>query len=123
MNQEAYYTDRLEKQALLLGAASIPSVLLFPVIAPFLFGSMSIVFAVLSKGGSLRFSRRGRLALLLGLAGILLNIVYLIFALRTVQTMLSDPSLRQQLSELIYRQYGMTLDELMPELSQLPFFQ
>ena len=123
MHPEEYYTSRLEKQAFLLGAISIPSIFLFPVIAPFLFGSMSIVLAVLSKGGSLHFSRRGRQALLLGLAGILINIAYLGFALSTVRTMLADPSLRQQLSDLIYRQYGMTLDELMPELSRLPFFQ
>jgi hypothetical protein len=37
--------------------------------------------------------------------------------------MLADPAGRQQLSDMLYHQYGMTLDELLPQLSVIPMFQ
>jgi hypothetical protein len=41
-------------------------------------------------------------------------------AFRTMNVMLTDPEGRQQLNDILYRQYGMTLDEL---LSQIPMLQ
>lgn len=122
MNQEEYYMFRLERTAFLLGAASIPATFLLPAVAPFFLGSMAIVFAVLSKGGNPGFSKRGKRAVILGVTAIVINIVYLFYAFKTVRGLLADPAGRQQINDLLYRQYGVTLEELMPELSKFPFF-
>ena len=116
MQREEYYMKRLENFAFFLGAVSIPSTLLIPVFAPFVLGSMAIVFAILSKGGRLKFSKRGKSAFILGIAAIILNIGYLWFAFRTVRSTLSDPAAREQLSQILYQQYGMTLEELLEQL-------
>ena len=116
MQREAYYMKRLENFAFFLGAVSFPSTLLIPVFAPFVLGSMAIVFAILSKGGRLRFSKRGKSAFILGITAIILNIGYLWFAFRTVRSTLSDPAAREQLSQFLYQQYGMTLEELLEQL-------
>ena len=123
MKREAYYMKRLEVLAFFLGAIAIPSTLLIPVIAPFIFASMAIVFAVLSKGGNMKFSRVGRIAFCLGIAAIILNIVYAWYAVRTLNETLSDPAARAQLNETLYRQYGMTLDELLEQLPSQPLLK
>lgn len=116
---ENQYAQRLEKLSFWLGAAAIPSTFISPVIAPFLLGSMAIIFAVLSKGGNLLFSRRSRTAALLGAAAIIINIVYLVITFVMMKELLSDPAGRQQLSDTLYRRYGLTLDELLPQIPGL----
>lgn len=116
---ENQYAQRLEKLSFWLGAAAIPSTFISPVIASFLLGSMAIIFAVLSKGGNLRFSRRSRTAALLGAAAIIINIVYLVITFVMMKELLSDPAGRQQLSDTLYRRYGLTLDELLPQIPGL----
>ena len=116
---ENQYAQRLEKLSFWLGAAAIPSTFISPVIAPLLLGSMAIIFAVLSKGGNLRFSRRSRTAALLGAAAIIINIVYLVITFVMMKELLSDPAGRQQLSDTLYRRYGLTLDELLPQIPGL----
>ena len=121
MNQEEYYMYRLERLAFISGAASIPATFFIPAVAPFFLGSMAIVFAVLSKGGSQRFSKRGKRAVILGATAIVINLVYVVFAFKTVRTLLADPAGRQEISDMLYRQYGVTLKELLPELKNVPF--
>ena len=121
MNQEEYYMYRLERLAFISGAASIPATFFLPAVAPFFLGSMAIVFAVLSKGGSQRFSKRGKRAVILGATAIVMNLVYVVFAFKTVRTLLADPAGRQEISDMLYRQYGVTLEELLPELKNVPF--
>ena len=116
---ENQYAQRLEKLSFWLGAAAIPSTFISPVIAPFLLGSMAIIFAVLSKGGNLRFSRRSRTAALLGAAAIIINIVYLVITFVMMKELLSDPAGRQQLSDTLYRRYDLTLDEQLPQIPGL----
>lgn len=117
---EEYYRARLEKLSFFLGALAIPSMFLFPVVAPCLLGSLAVVFAFLSKGRSLHMTKKSRSAMILGITAIVMNLIYMGFSVRTMQTLLNDPAGRQQLSDLLYQQYGMTLDEL---LRQLPGLQ
>lgn len=123
LSWEQYYMLRLEKFAFFLGAAAIPCTFITPIAVPSILGSMAIMFAVLSKGGGLHFSRLGRTAAILGAVAIIVNVVYLGIVLSTLKGMLADPAGRQQLSDMLYHQYGMTLDELLPQLSVIPLFQ
>lgn len=123
VNSEEYYRKRLEKLAFFMGTAGVCCTFISPIAAPFLLGSMAVVFAVLSKGRNLRFSKRGLAAAALGILAIIINVVYLTIALSTLKEMLEDPAGRQQLSDMLYRQYGVTLDELLPQLSIIPMLQ
>ena len=117
---EEYYMRRLERLSFLLSIGALLSMFVFPVLAPCLLASMAIVFAVLSKGGNLRFSRLARLAVILGVIALVINVLFLCFSFVTMKAVLSDPEGRQQLSDILYRRYGMTLDEL---LSQIPWLE
>lgn len=123
LSREFYYMQRLEKLAFFMGAAAICCTFLYPIAAPFLLGSMAIIFSVLSKGGNLHFSRRGRIAVLMGAAALIINVIYLVITMTTLKEMLADPAGRQQLSDMLYQQYGITLDELLPNLSLIPLLQ
>ena len=112
---EQYRRARLERAAFRLGFIAILSTFLVPVFLPFILGSFSIILAVISKGSSRKFSRRGKQALFLGIAAIVINIAYLLYAFTTVYSMLSTPSGREQISELLYRMYGMTLEEFLEQ--------
>ena len=70
-----------------------------------------------------RGGRVSRTAAILGAVAIIVNVVYLGIVLSTLKGMLADPAGRQQLSDMLYHQYGMTLDELLPQLSVIPLFQ
>ena len=120
LNWEEYYMRRLEKLSFLLSIGALLSMFVFPVVAPCILASLAIVFAVLSKGGNLRFSRSARIALILGIIAIVINVLFLGYSLVTMKAVLSDPEGRQQLSDILYRRYGMTLDEL---LSQIPWLE
>jgi predicted PurR-regulated permease PerM len=117
---EEYYMRRLERLSFLLSIGALLSMFVFPVLAPCLLASMAIVFAVLSKGGNLRFSRLARLAVILGVIALVINVLFLCYSFVTMKAVLSDPEGRQQLSNILYRRYGMTLDEL---LSQIPWLE
>jgi hypothetical protein len=58
--------------------------------------------------------------LILGIIAIVINVLFLGYSLVTMKAVLSDPEGRQQLSDILYRRYGMTLDEL---LSQSPWLE
>ena len=66
LNWEEYYMRRLEKLSFLLSIGALLSMFVFPVVAPCILASLAIVFAVLSKGGNLRFSRSARVFMLEG---------------------------------------------------------
>lgn len=121
MTREEYYMAKLENSAFLMGVLAIPSFFLFSVTGPFLLGTLAVIFAILSKGGHLKFSPKGRRAMALGVIAIIMGLIFLVYSFRTLQTMLSDPSSRQRLSDILYRKYGLTLDEVMPALSGVPF--
>ncbi|MBR2728822.1 MAG: hypothetical protein Q4C02_00275 [Eubacteriales bacterium] len=116
---EDMYRLRLEKTAFFMGAVSIPCTFIWPLMMPCLLGSMAIVLAIISKGGSLKMSSQGRAAVVLGIVGIVMNVFYLGIALKTMQTMLTEPDGRQYLNDLLYQQYGMTLEELFSKFPSL----
>lgn len=115
MQYERFHAARMEKMAYRLGVLAIISTFLIPVVLPFLLGSIAIVFASLSRGGSLEYSKKGKQAAFLGALAIGLNIAYIAYAVVTMHAMLSDPAGRQQVSDLMYRMYGLTLEEFLSQ--------
>lgn len=88
---------------------------LFTVIFPFFFGSLSIIFAVLSKGSSLRMNSLAKSAVTLSLSGIIL-----ITALTggTMYRLMTDEEYRAAVSAEFERINGITLEEYMDLLEE-----
>lgn len=63
-----------EKAAFILGIASILTCSIIYVSFPA--GAIAIIFAILSKGGNMKFSSKARLGVLLGVIGLILTIIF-----------------------------------------------
>lgn len=88
---------------------------LFTVVFPFFFGSLSIIFAVLSKGSSLKMNSMAKTAVTLSLSGIIL-----ITALTggTMYRLMTDEEYRAAVSAEFERINGITLEEYMDLLNE-----
>ena len=116
--------ERLAQTALVLGVASLAMMFFFPVLLPYIPASVAIILAILSKGSSVRMDRKALAAFVLGIAAIALSTGLLVFSIFTLISISKDPERLRELNEMIYRMYGMNLDELLEQagLSDLHLF-
>ena len=108
-------SDRLSRTAMSLAILAIFSILSFPVVAPYVLGSLSLVLAVLSKGGSEIYPRRSRTAAIVASVALILNTALLVYSIYYFIRILHDPVLQERFSETLYRMYGITFDEFMSQ--------
>ena len=114
MNQSP--RERLAGTSLTLAVIAVFSIFVFPVGAPFIFGSLSIVMAVLSKGGRSTMPRNSRTAFKISMAALILNAALLVFTVYFFIQVLHDPELQEQYSETLYQMNGMTFHDLLDQL-------
>ena len=114
MNQSP--RERLAGTSLTLAVIAVFSIVVFPVGAPFIFGSLSIVMAVLSKGGRSTMPRNSRTAFKISMAALILNAALLVFTVYFFIQVLHDPELQEQYSETLYQMYGITFQDLLDQL-------
>ena len=116
--------ERLAQTALVLGVASLAMMFFFPVLLPYIPASVAIILAILSKGSSAHMDRKALAAFVLGIAAIALSTGLLVFSVFTLISISKDPERLRELNEMIYRMYGMNLDELLEQagLSDLHLF-
>ena len=114
MNQSP--RERLAGTSLTLAVIAVLSIFVFPVGAPFIFGSLSIVMAVLSKGGRSTMPRNSRTAFKISMAALILNAALLVFTVYFFIQVLHDPELQEQYSETLYQMNGMTFQDLLDQL-------
>ena len=108
--------ERLSRTAMSLAVMSIFTIFVFPVILPYVFGSVALVMAILSKGGSERFPRRSRTAAVVSGIAIAINTALIVMSVLFFIQVLHDPQLQKQFGETLYRMYGITFEELMNQL-------
>ena len=114
MNQSP--RERLAGTSLTLAVIAVFSIFVFPVGAPFIFGSLSIVMAVLSKGGRSTMPINSRTAFKISMAALILNAALLVFTVYFFIQVLHDPELQEQYSETLYQMNGMTFQDLLDQL-------
>ena len=114
MNQSP--RERLAGTSLTLAVIAVFSIFVFPVGAPFIFGSLSIVMAVLSTGGRSTMPRNSRTAFKISMAALILNAALLVFTVYFFIQVLHDPELQEQYSETLYQMNGMTFQDLLDQL-------
>lgn len=108
--------ERLAGTSLTLAVIAVFSIFVFPVVAPFIFGSISIVMAVLSKGGRPTMPRNSRTAFKISMAALILNLALMVFTVYFFIQVLHDPELQEQYSEALYQMNGMTFQDLLDQL-------
>ena len=111
-------SDRLSRTAMSLAVLAIFSILSFPVVAPYILGSLSLVLAALSKGGSEVYPRRSKIATIVAIVALVLNTLMLVYSVIYFNRVLHDPVLQEQFSQTLYRMYGMTFDEFMAQFGR-----
>lgn len=105
--------DRLTRTSMSLAVLAAFSVLTFPVVLPYIFGSVSLVLAILSKGGGNRLPRRGKSAAVIASAALAVNTLLLVSSAVYFYRVLHDPQLQEQFSQTLFRMYGITFEEFM----------
>jgi len=108
--------DRLTRTSMSLAILAIFSTLTFPVVFPFIFGSLSIVLAILSKGRRETLTSRGRTAVWVAAIALAINTVMIVSSVMYFIRVLHDPELQEQFSKVLYQMYGMTFEELLQQL-------
>lgn len=101
--------DKLAGGALVMGVLTVVSLFSMTVYPPFIFGSIGIVLALLSKGRAKRLASKAKAAVLCSTLGMIANVALVgsvFYLLATV------PQLREQVNEVFEKTYGVTMEEM-----------
>ena len=108
--------DRLTRTSMSLAVLAVFSVLTFPVVLPYIFGAVSMILAILSRGGRDTFSRRGRNAIIVAFIALALNTALLVSTILYFIRLMHDPQLQEQFSRILFQMYGITFEDLLKQL-------
>ncbi len=87
------------------------------IVFPFIFGGLSIIFAVLSKGNTVSYQLNARIAIIVSCFALIGNTAYTGFACYNV---FFNAEYREQLNETFEQMYGMSMEEYTSQLLALP---
>ena len=110
------YRLKTARKAFFLGIGALFSIIVFPTFVPGALGSAAIIFAALSRAEDGKRPRDAKRAVIAGALAIVLSMVLLIGSVGAFAAALKDPEMRQELSDIMYRMYGYTLDEFLQNL-------
>ena len=106
------YQQKEEKRQQLIASSLILAVLsiitIQLVIFPFIFGGLSILFAILGSGSNPKIPTKGKVAIMLSSLAIVLTVTLSVFAIKMIFT---NPAMRQQLNATSMQIYGETFDD------------
>lgn len=106
------YQQKEEKRRQLISSSLILAVLslitIQLVIFPFIFGGLSILFAILGSGSNPKIPAKGKVAIVLSSLSIVLTITLSVFAIKMIFT---NPAMRQQLNATSMQIYGESFDD------------
>ena len=102
----------MEKRAGLLAILAIASSVLMTVILPYVFGSMAIFFAYLSRGKTGSRSVYAHIAIISSIIIMVANTLLLGISVYTVFT---DTKLREEFNTTYEKMYGQSFDEVLKE--------
>lgn len=86
-------------------------------IFPFIFGGLSILFAVLSRGNTSGYQLNAKIAIIISCITLVANTAYTGFAFYNV---FFNEDYRQQLDETFEQMYGMSMEEYTSYMFSLP---
>ena len=101
--------------AYVLGVLSIVTTFLCTVYLPYIFGSLSIIFALLSKGNAARTAQRAASGIRCAILGMIMNTALIIACFTLVFT---NPQIHEELNEMTRQIYGHSFDEIMQDIEK-----
>lgn len=101
--------------ALVMGILSLVS--LCTVIGPLVFGSLGIIFAILSREQGQKTATEALIGVVTSTIGCAISILLIVVSLIVSIRMLVNPASREQLNQMYEDVYGYSLDEMMEEMS------
>ena len=108
--------ERLTRTSMSLAILAIFSTLTIPVLLPYIFGSVSIMLAIISKGARHSFPRRSRTAVIVASVALAINTVLIISSAFYFYRVLHDPALQEQFGKILYQTYGITFEDLLNQI-------
>ena len=105
--------DRLALAAMVLGILALASFLSMTIYPPFIFGSIAIVLALLSKGRAPRMTTRARAGILCAAIGLAANCA---LCSTTLYMLYTKPDIMQQVNDVFESQYGMSYTEMIESI-------
>ena len=107
--------DKLARTAMYIACLSVFTMLLSPVLIPYIPAAIAITMAVISRGKSDKMSKRARAAFIIGLTAIVVSTAILAVMIVTLIDILHDPARLQEFNNLMYQMYGITLEEFLEQ--------
>ena len=97
----------------IMGILTIVTTILCTVYLPYVFGSLSILFALLSRGNAKKMAQRASFGMRSAIVGLIMNTALIVTCVTLVFT---NPQMRQQLNNTMKQVYGRTFDEIMQDI-------
>ena len=99
--------------AMVTGILAVVTFAMMTVYLPFIFGSISILLALLSKGRAPKLPGKAKIGILCSITGVICNIILVCFSLYMV---IANPMVREQVDKVFEAQYGITIEEMYEDM-------
>lgn len=101
--------------SLLMGILSLVS--LCTVIGPLIFGSLGIIFAILSRRPGQKTSGEALAGIVTSIIGCVLSLVFIVLVFVASFSVITNPEYREQMNQMYEDVYGYSFDEMMEEMT------
>lgn len=102
--------DRLASAAMIMGILTLATFISMTIYPPFIFGSIGIVVALLSKGRSTRMAVKAKAGVICATIGLIANCALCTTSLYMLYT---KPEIMNQVNDIFEKQYGMSYNEML----------
>lgn len=112
--------DSMATASMILGIISLVSLMLLRLTTPFLLGGVSIILAILSRGGAKKLLSRAKAGITCSAISLTLDIALFTFAIWFIISLPNLPqSFQDEFNKACEQQYGVSYDEMMEEIQDM----
>ncbi len=101
--------DRLASGAMIMGILALATFISMTIYPPFVFGSIAVVLALLSKGRAPKLASKAKAGIICATIGLIANSV---LCTTTLYMLYTRPEIMDQVNDIFEKQYGMSYDEM-----------
>lgn len=101
--------ERLASGAMIMGILALATFISMTIYPPFVFGSIAVVLALLSKGRAPKLAAKAKAGLICATVGLIANCA---LCGTTLYMLYTKPEIMDQVNDIFEKQYGMSYDEL-----------
>lgn len=101
--------------ALVMGILSLLT--LCTVIGPLVFGSLGIIFGILSRRPGQKTAAEAVAGIVTSIIGCVISLIFVVLVFVASFSMLTNPEYREQINQMYEDMYGYSLDEMMEDMA------